>query len=129
MNYIFYTIYSSYYKNGNYKNDMPAYTVFIIFTLAFFCVLLMLAYLKVFLLEGAQVKTHGLEKYQIYLLGVFGGIITYFLFYYKKKYLIIYEKFKNNTFANSVLGRVTGWLVLFLLILSPFIFIYFRNLI
>ncbi len=127
MDFIFYIIYNAYYKDGNYKNDMPAFTVFILFTLAFFCILLMLADVKVLLTEGPYVKELGLKKYHIYLLGLMGAVITYLMFYINKRYVNIYDTYKDSRFANGYTGKIIGWTGLFIMILSPFIFIYIRN--
>jgi hypothetical protein len=47
--------------------------------------------------------------------------ITYFLFYLNKKYVVIYNTYKNDLFANSHLGKFMGWSFIILSILFPFL--------
>ena len=122
----FYIIYNSYYKHGSYQNDMPAFTVFFIFAIAFFCQLFFLR--VVFrIIDNPYHRTLGMSRMEIYALSLLSALIIYFLDYYKKRNLLIYEGYKNNLFANSSLGKFVGWAFMGLSILSPFIFLLIRN--
>ena len=126
LNLIFYIIYNSYYKHGNFKNDMPAYTVFFIFAISFFCQLLLLVGLWE-IIEDPYRRDTGISKLMNYFMVLSCVVITYFLFYLNKKYRLIYETYKANSFADSRLGKFMGWSFIILSILSPFIFILIRN--
>ena len=124
-NIIFYIIYNSYYKHGNFKNDMPAYTVFFIFTISFFCQMLFLIGLWDLIDDPYTIAEISKLANIFFFLSCFA--ITYFLFYVNKRYIIIYNTYKDNSFANSRLGKFMGWSFIILSILSPFIFIIIRN--
>ena len=124
-NFIFYVIYNSYYKHGNYKNDNPPFTVFFIFVIFFFCQLL-------FLIELYRViqdpYTRVIASKSILRVLAFSCFIpTYLLFYLNRKFNVIYDTYKADLFANSFTGKILGWFILIFFILSPFIFSLIRN--
>ncbi len=119
---LFYIIYNKYYKHGEYKNDNPPLTVFGLFFIATLC-LVYLAYLvpKV-TVDPTAYEQHRLRAPHnvIFILGL---TITYFSFYYQQRYKRIYEKYKEDTRLDSISVRVTAFVIIYLAILSPFIFI------
>ena len=123
---IFYIIFNIYYKHGNYKNDTPAFRVFLLFLVCCFNLLLALAHLIKFLIKGPY--TSGRPLIVNIFIAVLAIAIPYYLFLYKKKYVEIYEKYKEDEFANSMLGRITAISFALLCFLSPFIVIYFIRL-
>ncbi|MNK14814.1 hypothetical protein D3C87_329450 [compost metagenome] len=129
MDYIFYIIYNSYYKNGNYKNDIPALTVGGIFTVVFFCLVQLVNYVRAYLLHDDNVAKNGLgfSKMTVMLIAWGCALLVYLVFYYNKRYIKIHNQFKDNAFANSWPGKMVGWLAIALMMLSPFIFISIRR--
>ena len=125
-NLIFYIIYNSYYKHGNYKNDIPAYTVFFIFAISFFCQIYFLVILWKFI-EDPYFRSIGISKLITLFMALSCLVITYLFFYVNKKYILIYETYKDNLLANSYLGKSIGWIFIVLSILLPFIFGLIRN--
>ena len=123
-NFIFYVIYNSYYKHGSYKNDMPPYTVFFIFVIVFYSQLLFLIELY-HVIQNPYTRTIGPKS--IRYLAFLCFIPTYLLFYSNKKYNVIYNTYKEDTFANSLLAKLMSWAIVVILILSPFIFGLIRN--
>ena len=122
MYFTFYIIYNSYYKHGNYKNDIPSLTVGGIFTVTFFCLVLLVKGIYSYCLYG-NVPFTGFEKNNVLIVGFLCATLVYLVYYHNKRYIKIYNRFKDNAFANSWPGKIAGWLILFLLMASPFIFI------
>ena len=119
-NLIFYIICNSYRKHENYEKDAPPLNIFFVFTISFYCqILLFIGLLK--LLENPYYRSLGIPK----LINIFFFLscfaITYFLFYLNKKYVVIYNTYKNDLFANSHLGKFMGWSFIILSILLPFL--------
>ena len=119
FNLIFYIIYNSYYKHGNFKNDVPAYTVFFIFRFSFFCQMLFL--IGLWDLINDPYTNAEISKLANIIFFLSCLAITYFLFYLNKKYVVIYNTYKNDLFANSHLGKFMGWSFIILSILFPFL--------
>ncbi len=126
MDFIFYIIYNSYFKHGNYKNDIPPLTVGGIFTVVFFCLTLLIKGIRAYVLYG-NVPFAGFEKNHAPIVGFFCAIAAYLMFYRNKRYINIYNQFKDNQFANSWPGKILGWMAIILLMLSPFIFTSIRK--
>ncbi|WP_396168845.1 hypothetical protein [Flavobacterium sp.] len=117
MNKLFYIIYNSYYKNGAFKDDIPSLTVGGIFVVFFYSVF------KFFLILiewfNPIYSTMKLGKTFVYIsIGLY-GILVYFLFYHKRRYRFIYERYKNDKFLNSKLAKRIGFFFVILMILSP----------
>jgi len=126
IDFIFYTIFSYYYDNGktNEKNYPPVAKTYFIFLLFFNFLLI-----GVYIISNFNV----LEKNKPFLWGISAkigtpicAIITYFVFYFNKRYLRIYERFRTNTFANNKNGKILGWTLFFLGLTSPFAIGYIR---
>jgi hypothetical protein len=119
MNRLFYIIYNSYYKNGEYKDDIPSLTVGGIFLICFFCIRL-----TVWAIMGL-VNTpyhHAKTSNSTVMVEIIAyGIIVYFLFYHNKRYRRIYEKYKENTFLNSKMAKRLGFMIVILIIVFPFV--------
>lgn len=54
-------------------------------------------------------------------------LLTVIVFYRKQRYLKVFNRLKDDAFANGKLGKLLGWLFLLLTILIPFIFALARN--
>ncbi len=54
-------------------------------------------------------------------------VLTVLVFYRRQRYRKIFDRLKDDAFANGKLGKFLGWLFVFLTILMPFIFILIRN--
>ncbi|PRZ28137.1 hypothetical protein BC624_101427 [Flavobacterium granuli] len=119
MNRLFYIIYNSYYKNGEYKNDIPSLTVGGIFLICFFCIRLsVLAIMELVNPPYHHTKT---SSPTVMLEMIVYGILVYFLFYHNKRYQRIYEKYKENVFLNSKIAKFLGFCTVILIIVFPFI--------
>jgi hypothetical protein len=107
---LFYIIYNSYYKHGSYKNDTPPLTVFGIFTIAFFSVWgLIVDIIHWSIDKNFYIKRTPHLDHRWYILG--GALITYFLFYYNKRYKDIYLKYKDNKALDSRFVRILGFVI------------------
>lgn len=126
MDKLFYIIYNSYYKHGNFKNDIPVTTVGGIFL---FCVYsIFTAVLMVFYWINAPHSMLPKTSRGIILFSVIiFGAITYFLFFYNKRHLKIYERYKDNLFLNSFSGKILGFTVIIFIYLMPLIICFLRN--
>lgn len=103
IDYLFFGIYNSYYKDGNYKNDIPWYTAMMIFAAIFFlnvsCIMVLLSTRK-----GYPVSTPiG------FLVGGACVLISYFLFVWKKRYQHIYNSFSVKDRRQRLANRVVSW--------------------
>jgi prolipoprotein diacylglyceryltransferase len=116
MDFIFYTIYNSYFKHGNYKNDIPPLTVGGIFFIS----------VKDYFLFG-NIVTKPFSQLEAALIGWGCGFCIYFIFYFNKRYIRIYTRYKDHKLANSWSGKIIGWLSILFIMLSPFIFISIRK--
>lgn len=121
MNRLFYIIYNSYYKDGEYKNDIPSLTVGGIFTISFFSI-----GLSIFNVIGCINPLYSKIKignFVAFFSIFFCGLIVYFLFYHNKRYRKIYETYKDNVFLNSKLAKRFSFFIVILFILSPIILV------
>jgi hypothetical protein len=117
MNKLFYIIYNSYYKHGEYKDDIPSLTVGGIFTISIFSVARffsdLIGWFKPSYFEAKQ------SNIITVLLTFLYGLIVYILFYHNKRYQKIYAKYKNNTFLNSKTAKFIGFSLVIIMIMSP----------
>ncbi len=125
MNKLFYIIYNSYYKHGEYKNDIPSLTVGGIFLIFFYSIIK-----SVLIIVGWINPVYyqiNFDKPLRFLFFVLYGFIVYFLFYYKKRYKSIYNMYKENEFLNSKKGKILGFCSVILVIVLPIILGIVRN--
>ena len=117
---IFYVLLSYYSRNTNHKKDTPVITVFFIFILLFFCMLLAVYHLfrTAFLDNLGLIPT---KQFVTWSLTILATIIDYVLFVYKKRHVEIYKRYRSDSFLNSKFGRWSYWVLFFVLMASPFI--------
>ena len=117
---LFYIIYNSYYKHGNYKNDIPPLTVFGLFAVALFSLGLCFIYAHYLVKDPDHfIKHQPISGKTVWMIGSL--FLTYFLFYYNKRYKKIYEKYKHITAYDSVQYKVIAFIIIFTLICSTII--------
>jgi hypothetical protein len=115
LNYIYFNIFNSYYKNGRYKNDIPWVTAWGILSAALtfytFSIISLLRIIRYGTLNGFV-----FPKPLGFAIGTFFMIVGYFLFLKNKRYLIIYNEFKkyDQTISNKRKGRIISWTFIFL---------------
>lgn len=122
----FYIVFNSYYKHGNFKNDHPAWTVGGIFTFAVFTVIFALTMIYGFITKSDLpfIDRNGyavLEPSPSKVMLLIGFLIIYFSFFYKKRHLKIYEKYKEDELLNSVKAKRIAFLLVILVYLLPII--------
>jgi len=122
---LFYIVYNSYYKHGKYKNDIPPLTVFGIFCVATFSILISIAYAIYLLKDPTYFRTHRAPSKTIYFISA--ALITYLLFYYKKRYKSIYDKFKDIEHYDTFKGKFIAFFIMVLIIISPIVFMLIYN--
>jgi len=120
---LFYIIYNSYYKHGKYQNDIPPLTVFGIFCMGLLS-LIFTIFLCVYHLKDPYYFRHNPQPPGQGVIFIISIIITYFAFYYKKRYKEIYNKFKDISSYDTKHARFLAFSFMILLILSPLIEIY-----
>ncbi len=126
MNKLFYIVFNIYYKNGNYKNDIPTLTVGGIFTVFFFC-LTLLFYGMAMTIINPNLRSYGVNKPVSFAIGIIMSVIVYFLFFYNKRYMIIYERYCDRPSLNSRTAKVIGLSIIILGLLSPFVYALISN--
>jgi len=126
FDFIFYVVFCYYYNNGkiNEKNFPPVGK-------AYFHIVIMLGTLIMAIdisLKHVtqQYRTSTVEKHFTTGLTVFTLVCGYFLFLYRKRYVDIYNRFKQKPFANSKNGKRSGWFLYFLGLASPMLLAYIR---
>lgn len=125
-NKLFYIIYNSYCKHGQYKNDISSLTVGAIFGIFF----LSIVFSSVIIFGWINPLYDHLPKLSkpiMSFITIVFGIIVYFIFYHEKKYQKIYERYREDIFLNSQAGKVFGFFFVFLIIVSPIILALLRN--
>ena len=124
---LFFIIYNSYYKHGSYKNDIPPLTVFGIFTIAFYSVwALIVDIIHWSIDENFYIKRTPHLDNRWYILG--GAVITYFLFYFNKRYKKIYLKYKENKLLDSKSVKVLGFTIMvFFILLQLIVIVIYEN--
>lgn len=123
---LFYIIYNSYYKHGNYRKDIPKLTVFGIF-LVFTYSLIVLIFDIGKIISDPHTKNVGASSSLFYLIVGTAVLLVYLLFFNKEKYKMIYEKYKDDTFLNSKKAKVIGFFTIIFVILAPMILWIVRN--
>ncbi|WP_256002024.1 hypothetical protein [Pedobacter deserti] len=126
VNKLFYIVYNSYYKHGNYKRDIPALTVGGIFCAVVFSLFLtahfMFFYEKD---EGKEmISWLGCSKGQLIFHSIFiaAMLITYFRFFWRNTHRAIYEQFKADEYLNSRKAKFIGFAVVLFFILLPILY-------
>lgn len=127
INKLFYIIYNSYYKHGEYKNDIPSLTVGGIFLGCFFSISFLIVIIIGLIDDPLHYRLPKLSKPILFLITILLGIIVYFVFYHKKKYKKIYETYKKDVFLNSQFAKYLGFTISFIIIISPLILGLVRN--
>ncbi|KHJ36638.1 hypothetical protein PBAC_31920 [Pedobacter glucosidilyticus] len=126
MDFLFYVMYNMYYKDGEYKNDKPAFTVFCQFVACIFGFLAGLTNLYFWYVKGAcYIYIFTINHWFFFLLS--SSIITYLLFYYNKRYLKIYENYKNNYVGNHYITRLIAIILMFFLLLFGLVVSYIKR--
>ncbi len=127
INKLFYIIYNSYYKHGEYKNDTPSLTVGGIFLVFFFSIGYSGLIIIKLLNDPFFLYLPKLSKPILILFTILFGIIVFFMFYHNKRYQEIYLTYKEDVFLNSKLAKLLGFFIVFFIILSPLIIGLVRN--
>jgi hypothetical protein len=122
----FYIIYNAYYKHGNYRNGHPIYTAVTLFAALFGLVWLSFEeVINIFFFEN-YISLYKEDLPAILTSCVFMGL-SYFLFMRKNRYEIIYNKYSNDKFLNSIQGKILGFLLLLLGCFSSILIAFLRN--
>jgi len=128
MDKIFYIIYNSYYKHGNYKKDIPIVTVGGLVLFGLFSIFVAI-FMLIYWIQTPYAKFPHANRFFMLFCTVLFGTITYYLFFYNERYLKIYDKYKSNVFLNSFTAKFFGFSILIIIYLIPFIICFARNLI
>ena len=90
IDYIFFGIFNTYYKDGNYKKDIPWYTTMMIFSAMFF--LNISAILDLF----SSKEGYPVSKPIAFVIGGFCVLLSYLMFINHKRYESIYMHFPST---------------------------------
>ncbi|WP_017733498.1 hypothetical protein [Nafulsella turpanensis] len=101
---VYFHIYNSYYKDGNYSNDIPHLTAFGIVGCSLGFMLTTLAASVVKFLDGEKLATTG-----IYPIMIVGLTITFFMFMYKSKYRKVYYDIKGSAY-DRLPFKIAAWI-------------------
>lgn len=112
-NLVFFHIFKRYYKNGNYKSDIPWLTASVIISLSTYFYITNI--LRLFLLVTHH--TLHIDKLLFILFGFIFCIINYIWFVGDKRYLQIYTDFKIK-YANDRLTDIFSWIYIIVGFLS-----------
>lgn len=104
---IFFHIFKRYYKNGEFRNDIPWLTASVIIGVSSSFYVLSLVVLTYYVFIDNNVPT--LNKTHIIICGFVFAAINYLWFTYKKRYLKIYEEYRTSNKNNRV-TEVLSWI-------------------
>lgn len=103
FDYLFFGIFNSYYKDGNYKNDIPWLTAMSIFAAMFFFNIT--SVLDLF----SNREGYPVSKSMGYVIGVIGVLLSYVLFVSGKRYEIIYKTFSILDRKQRLKNKIAAW--------------------
>jgi hypothetical protein len=116
---LFYIIYNTYYKHGNFKNDIPPLTVFGLFCMALFSVTLCFVYAFYLIGDPTYFRHNPPIGTGIYFIASI--VLTYLLFYRNKRYETIYNRYKHIQTYDQWSVKIMAFAFVFLLIFSTFL--------
>jgi len=124
FDFIFYVIFSYYYNHGkiNEKHYPPVGKTYFIMVMLFGSFFLLLFFIIDQYTHWSKNPT--MNAYGSKIAVFIAMICTYFIFIYRKRYIYVYERFKNLPLANSKKGKLLGWVLYFIGLASPIIFTY-----
>lgn len=125
MDKLFFVIFNSYYKDNEFKNDNPPLTVGGLFTAMFFGIYMFFCYSYIIYqdVNARQGPTDTLA----YLMVILSFSTTYFIFFWNKRYMNIYEKYKDNVTLRKKSIKYFYFFLIFFLILSSLFLGLIRN--
>jgi len=117
IDYLYFGIYNSYYKDGNFNNDIPWYTSMMIFGAMLFLNV-------IFIINTISTKEgYPINKNEAFLLGGLCLTFSYFMFGWRKRYLKVYQTFCNLSKSQRLVNKIVSWsycfFSFFLAILPP----------
>ncbi len=118
LDYLFFGIYNSYYKDGNYNNDEPWYGGLMIFGVVFFLN-------AIFILRMTYFRNGIFSKPIAFAIGGGALLLSYFLFVKGKRYEVIYFKYQRMNREQRRINAIISWLYVvcsFAIVLVPLFF-------
>lgn len=125
MDKLFFVIFNSYYKDNQFKNDNPPLTVGGLFTAMFFGIYMFFCYSYIYYIDIDA--RQGPSKALGYIIALLSFITTYVVFFWNKRYLSIYEKYKDNAYLRKKSTKFLCFFLIFSLIVCPMFIILIRN--
>lgn len=102
---IYFHVYNSYYKDGNYKNDIPHLTAFGIVGVSLSLLLVGIGNIIKFVLTEHKLSTQG------YLWLMLSSLLLfYFAFLNKGKYNDIYKELKSSEWDKTTI-KILAWVI------------------
>ncbi len=125
MDKLFFVIFNSYYKDNEFKNDNLPLTVGGLFFGMFFGIYMFFCYSYIIYqdVNARQGPTDTLA----YLMVILSFSTTYFIFFWNKRYMNIYEKYKDNVTLRKKSIKYFYFFLIFFLILSSLFLGLIRN--
>ena len=123
---VFYVLFDYCYDNGNKKKEEAISQAFFIVLICVFCLFLAAESIIVFLQNPYSRETY-ISGVWTYITAGISGAAAYVTFVYKRKYYIIYDRYKDNQFLNSKPGKAIGWLTILAIFLSPLLIVALIN--
>ncbi|SOD92083.1 hypothetical protein SAMN06269250_3789 [Spirosoma fluviale] len=133
----FFVIYNCYYKGEDYKNNIPAFTVTILFAFVFFSTTFLLYslyndFIKFIINNVAPTRSDTGSKHagittSNFLAALLFLVISSLMFIKNKRYIVIYETYRSNQALSSYHAKYLAFSLIILVILSPILFAFIRN--
>ena len=114
LHYIYFYIFDSYYKDGNYKDDIPWYTALVLLTASLFTMMMNLWMLAQYTFELPVSLPNTIWAYLLPVLFLF--VVCYVIIIRDKKYLKYYEENKND---KTMQEKIFVWFI----VVMPFILV------
>lgn len=125
MDKLFFVIFNSYYKDNQFKNDNPPLTVGGLFTVMFFGIYMFFCYSYI-IYQDANAR-QGPTDTLTYLMAFISLATTYFIFFWNKRYMTIYEKYKDDSSLRQKSTKFICFFKVFFLIMCPLFLGLVRN--
>lgn len=125
MDKLFFVIFNSYYKDKQFKYDNPPLTVGGLFFGMFFGIYMFFCYCYLMYLDVGE--RQGPTQSFGYSLGFLSFITTYLVFFWKKRHMAIYEKYKNDASLRKKSTKFYCFFLVFFLIVCSMFLILIRN--
>ncbi len=108
LNYIFFGIYNSYYKDGNFTNNIPWLKAISVLGVSLSCNIISVSFL---FSDGDRIH---LERSTLIIFAAISFVFLYFMFFRNRRYEDIYKEFCHLNKQQRLVNKFISWLYILL---------------